>query len=184
MPVRNSAGDDRRRPTPAATLPAFILALLLTGCAGFPLQLPSPDGETSAGETAAPEVTETEPQPETEAEPIPPPQEIAKPGQLYDWPGSAGGVTRIIIDTNEQKARFYNGSEQIGWTTVATGLSSHPTPSGQFEVLEKVKDKRSNLYGRIYNSGGGLVRGNAKAGRDRVPPGGRFVGASMPTSCG
>jgi len=163
-------------------LSAGLLALTLAGCAGFPLQLPklaqdSKDITPPAPETAA---VDSQPEPERDPDPIPQPQETARPGQLYDWSGSGRNVTRIVIDTNEQKARFYSDGEQIGWTTVATGLDSHPTPTGHFEVLEKVREKRSNLYGRIYNGGGGLVRGNAKAGQDRVPPGGRFVGASMP----
>jgi lipoprotein-anchoring transpeptidase ErfK/SrfK len=180
--------SDSARPAPltsrkaAAALSAGLLALILAGCAGAPLRLPGLSTGTADDEPPGATTAAAEPQPERkdEPEPIPAPQEKAKPGQLYDWSANGRGVTRIIIDTDEQRARFYSGGEQIGWTTVATGLGSHPTPTGHFEVLEKVQDKRSNLYGRIYNSGGGLVRGNAKAGQDRVPPGGRFVGASMP----
>jgi hypothetical protein len=47
-------------------------------------------------------------------------------------------------------------------------------------VLEKLTKKRSNLYGKIYNANGRVVNSDAKLGRDPIPPGGRFVGASMP----
>ena len=85
-----------------------------------------------------------------------------------------------MVDVNEQKARFYEGDEQIGWTTVASGVSTHPTPVGRFEVLEKVANKRSNLYGKVYGRGGAVVRSDAKSGRDPIPSGARFEGAKMP----
>ncbi len=113
-------------------------------------------------------------------DPIPAPQEKPKPGKLYEWSGDGRSVTRIIVNTNEQKARFYAGDEQIGWTTVASGVSKHPTPVGHFEVMEKVENKRSNLYGRIYTKGGKVMRADAKSGRDAVPAGARFEGAKMP----
>jgi hypothetical protein len=87
-------------------------------------------------------------------DPIPKPQEKPKPGRLYEWSGEGRKVSRIVVNTDEQKARFYDGDEQIGWTTVASGVNKFPTPTGQFEVMEKVANKRSNLYGKIYGSGG------------------------------
>lgn len=124
------------------------------------------------------------PEPEVAAqavpEAIPEPQEKPKPGKLYEWDGNGRQISHIVVNTDEQKARFYDGDDQIGWTTVASGVSKFPTPTGQFEVMEKVANKRSNLYGKIYGSGGKVVRADAKAGRDRIPPGARFEGAHMP----
>lgn len=117
---------------------------------------------------------------QTAPEPIPEPQEKRKSGKLYEWEGSGRRVSRIVVNTDEQKARFYDGQEQIGWTTVASGISKFPTPTGHFEVIEKVENKRSNLYGKIYTTGGKVVRSDAKAGRDPVPAGARFEGAKMP----
>ena len=113
-------------------------------------------------------------------EPIPEPQEKRNSGKLYEWEGNGRRVSRIVVNTDEQKARFYDGQEQIGWTTVASGISKFPTPTGHFEVIEKVENKRSNLYGRIYTTGGKVVRSDAKAGRDPIPAGARFEGAKMP----
>lgn len=108
-----------------------------------------------------------------------PQEEKPTPGKLYDWSGDGRNVTRVIIDTNEQKARFYDGNEQIGWTTIASGVAKHPTPRGEFTILEKVKDKRSNLYGKIVNRQGKVIKGSATS-KDSIPSGARFVGASMP----
>jgi lipoprotein-anchoring transpeptidase ErfK/SrfK len=165
---------------------AAIILALFTGCAQmqFP-SLPedltgSRSGDDSSEQQASgqDDATEVAEQPR-EPEPIPEPQEKPKPGQLYEWSGDGRSITRIVIDTNEQKARFYSGADQVGWTTIASGVSKHPTPRGEFAILEKVRDKRSNLYGKIVNSSGKVVKGSA-TGKDPVPPGGRFVGANMP----
>lgn len=156
-----------------APLAAWLLAA--GGCAqmGFPelpqasKTRPATDAAADSNEptTSAATVADTDaPQP--------------KPGQLYDWTGDGRAVTRIVIDTDTQVATFYVGSERVGWTTIATGVSSHPTPRGEFTIIEKVRDKRSNLYGKLVRNGK-VIRGSAH-GRDPVPEGARFVGASMP----
>jgi hypothetical protein len=85
----------------------------------------------------------------------------------------------VQINVDEQKARLYHGQEEIGWTYVASGITSFPTPTGQFKVLEKITDKVSNLYGKGYDSAGKLVNSDFKQGRDLLPPGGRFEPAKM-----
>ncbi len=101
--------------------------------------------------------------------------------KLYEWNGEGiAGRPAIRISLAEQKARFYRGDQIVGWTYVATGVPSHPTPRGTFHISEKTVNKRSNLYGVVVDSDGDVVDGDAKAGRERVPKGGRFVGAPMP----
>ncbi len=85
----------------------------------------------------------------------------------------------IKINVDEQKAYLFNGEEQIGWTYVASGIPSFPTPTGEFKVLEKIADKVSNLYGKGYDANGKLVNSDFKQGRDLLPPGGRFEPAKM-----
>lgn len=63
---------------------------------------------------------------------------------------------------------------------VATGKSSHPTPKGDYKILDKKQDYASNLYGRIVSETGETVVSDADSRSDAVPPGGRFVGARMP----
>lgn len=158
----------------------FLLATLLaplffglSGCTELTQFLAKPEAKPA-----------TEPAPEVaapvEPEPIPEPQEKPKPGALYEWNGDGRNVSRIVVDTNEQKARFYDGDEQIGWTMVASGVSKHATPVGHFEVIEKVANKRSNLYGKIRSKSGKVLRSSAKAGKDAIPAGARFEGAKMP----
>lgn len=114
-------------------------------------------------------------------EPPPPPEDPSKPKPLFEWKGDGvEGAKSVKIDIDQQKAFLYRDGVEVGWTTVATGIYSHPTPTGQFKVLEKTVAKRSNLWGKIYNSNGKISVSDAKAGRDSVPEGGKFQGASMP----
>ncbi len=114
-------------------------------------------------------------------EPPPPPEDPDKPKPLYEWHGDGvEGAKSVKIDVDQQKAFLYRDGKEVGWTTVATGIYSHPTPTGSFKVLEKTVTKHSNLWGKIYNSSGSVTVSDARAGRDAVPEGGRFQGASMP----
>ena len=115
--------------------------------------------------------------------PPPPPPPVAvpvtKPKGLYEWNGQDKAITSMQIHVNDQMAYLFNGRDQIGWTYVATGITSFPTPTGDFKVLEKVADKVSNLYGKGYDAAGKLVNSDFKQGRDLLPPGGRFEAAKM-----
>jgi lipoprotein-anchoring transpeptidase ErfK/SrfK len=179
----HTAPDPRRRVGPLLLLAAWLLTA--AGCAQMSFPDLPPTMQTSQEETSEPPEAETpesgegsvaetsEPPPESEPTPE------AAPGQLFEWSGDGRDITRIVIDTNAQTATFFAGAERVGWTTIASGVSSHPTPRGQFSILEKVRDKRSNMYGKIVGSNGRVIRASAH-GRDPVPRGARFVGASMP----
>ncbi len=110
----------------------------------------------------------------------PAPGQIAS-APLFEWKGAElSGPLAVRIDLGEQKAQLTRGGQPAGWTYVATGTSSHPTPTGSFRVSEKVQDKHSNSWGQIVDASGDTVNSNARNGRDRIPRGGRFVGAPMP----
>ena len=112
--------------------------------------------------------------------PPPPTPEVAKkPVGLFEWRGEGKSITSVKINVDEQKARLYNGDEEIGWTYVASGITSFPTPTGEFKVLEKIADKVSNLYGKGFDAAGKLVNSDFKQGRDLLPPGGSFEPAKM-----
>jgi hypothetical protein len=108
-------------------------------------------------------------------------EDPTQPKPLHAWFGDGvEGAKSVTIDIDKQKAFLYRQGREVGWTTVATGIYSHPTPTGKFKVLEKTVTKRSNLWGKIYGENGKIAVSDAKAGRDSVPEGGRFEGASMP----
>lgn len=100
---------------------------------------------------------------------------------LFRWWGDdLSGPAAIRVDLDEQKATIYRGGREAGWTVLASGTTSHPTPTGTFYVMEKIPDKVSNTYGVIVNGAGEVVNWDAKAGATPVPAGCRFVGAQMP----
>ena len=86
----------------------------------------------------------------------------------------------LRINLSTQRAQLLKNDQVAMDYPVATGKSSHPTPPGNYQILEKIKDKRSNLYGKIYDSSGKVVNSDAHSDEDKVPAGGKFVGASMP----
>ena len=105
----------------------------------------------------------------------------ADPPPIYVWNGDEiSGPLKVRINISEQKAQLFKGKENVGWTYVATGVASRPTPTGNFTVLEKIADKSSNRFGVIVDAEGDIVNSDATNGVSSVPEGGKFVGAKMP----
>ena len=76
------------------------------------------------------------------------------------WDGSAdGGHPSITINLSEQRAYFYQGDKLAGVALVATGKEGYDTPAGTFRIMEKIADKRSDLYGYIVENGSGTSAG-------------------------
>ena len=92
----------------------------------------------------------------------------------------SSAALRITINLSDQTAYFYRGGEKVGQSRVATGKEGHSTPLGSFTISEKVVNKRSTLYGRIYDAEGYLKIADADTRRHTVPEGGKFIGCPMP----
>ncbi len=104
-----------------------------------------------------------------------------EPFKMYEWNGEgATGAASITIYLDKQKAFYYRDGKMLAWTYVATGTSAHPTPAGDFKVIEKVRDKQSNLYGKLVNAEGDVVNRDFDTRTDSVPEGHRFDAAKMP----
>ena len=87
--------------------------------------------------------------------------------------------SHIKIDLATQRGFLMNGDDVVMDYPICSGIESRPTPLGTFYILEKVVDKRSNRYGRIYDAAGECVNSDADAFSDPIPEGGKFEGASM-----
>lgn len=111
---------------------------------------------------------------------IPSAADVEEAGYSYWSDHPAEAPLRVRIDLSEQTAYFHRGEVFIGQSRVATGRAGHSTPTGSFTITERIPDKRSNLYGRIYDADGNVVVGDADTRRDPIPEGGRFEGAPMP----
>lgn len=86
----------------------------------------------------------------------------------------------LSINIATQRAQLMHNGQIAMDYPVATGKSSHPTPTGEYQILEKIKDKRSNTYGKILDANGNVVNSSADARKDEIPAGGKFLGAKMP----
>lgn len=58
--------------------------------------------------------------------PEPPKVEYKYPGE---WTGGDKPITQIIVNTDTQRATLYSGEEVVGWTYVASGITSFPRRS-------------------------------------------------------
>lgn len=97
------------------------------------------------------------------------------------WDGEGvGGAPAVRIRLDEQKAYFYKGGTLVGVSMISSGREGFGTPRGRFKIIQKEMNHRSTLYGEIYDGAGNLVNKDADITKDRIPPGGRFVGAPMP----
>lgn len=70
-----------------------------------------------------------------------------KNGQSRWAAGADGdGDVRIIVSLPMQRMFVFRDGDLIGATSVSTGRSSKPTPTGEFTILQKQVFHRSNLY--------------------------------------
>jgi lipoprotein-anchoring transpeptidase ErfK/SrfK len=107
----------------------------------------------------------------------------SQPREVVDevsyWTGGEGAPS-ITINLTEQRAYFYKGGQLAGVALVATGKEGYDTPARKYRIMEKIADKRSDLYGWMYDASGTVVNYDADVRVDAVPTGGRFEGADMP----
>ncbi|QTN31379.1 L,D-transpeptidase [Akkermansiaceae bacterium] len=85
----------------------------------------------------------------------------------------------VKIDLKQQRGMLMNGDEVVIDYPICSGTKSRPTPPGDYKVLEKIVDKSSNTYGKIYDAEGKMINGDADVNKDEIPEGGKFVGAPM-----
>lgn len=87
--------------------------------------------------------------------------------------------SNIVISLSKQRGFLMNGDEVVIDYPICSGTASRPTPKGSFNIQEKIVDKKSNKYGRIYDASGDCVNSDADSTTDTIPEGGRFEGAGM-----
>lgn len=87
--------------------------------------------------------------------------------------------SHVRIDIARQRGLLMNGDDVAMDYPICSGRTGHETPEGEFAILEKIVEKRSNRYGRIYDAADECVNTDADITKDAIPEGGRFEGASM-----
>lgn len=94
-------------------------------------------------------------------------------------PQTNASNSHIIIDLAKQRGMLMKGDAIVIDYPITSGKGSHPTPRGEFRVMEKIVDKNSNKYGRILDAEGNTVKYPADITKHEVPEGGRFNGSPM-----
>lgn len=112
------------------------------------------------------------------AEPVyPKTHNVWKNEELLSRTDSSNSWIKINLAT--QRGYLMNNEEVVIDYPICSGIKSRPTPKGTFYIIEKVVDKSSNRYGKIYDAEGEMINGDADAFSDTIPEGGKFVGAPM-----
>jgi len=70
----------------------------------------------------------------------------AEPAGKDPFPTIAKGPQQIFISINQQKLHLYSDGVHVADTSIATGVSEHPTPLGVFSIIQKQVFHRSNIY--------------------------------------
>ncbi len=79
-----------------------------------------------------------------EVAPLPP---ALKPGDFVWIPeASPAGPVVVIVSIPDQELYVYRNGVRIGRSTVSTGKTGHPTPTGVFTILQKKVDHESSIY--------------------------------------
>lgn len=89
-------------------------------------------------------------------------------------------ATKLVVYLDRQVGELYVDGKKGLVFPVSTGIPGHSTPAGNFTMFAKELNNRSSLYGTIYNANGEVVVAAANTRKDKVPPGGYYLGASMP----
>ncbi|MFY8215015.1 MAG: L,D-transpeptidase family protein [Chthoniobacterales bacterium] len=88
-------------------------------------------------------------------------------------------TTRILIRLGDQRAILLVGSEVAIDTPISSGKRAGMTPKGEFLIVQKHKDHRSNIYGNFVDRSGQIVRGGVSTRIDSAPSSTVFRGAPM-----
>lgn len=103
------------------------------------------------------------------------------PDTISYWDGDGvSGSPSILIDLSDQRAYFYKGGTLVGVSLVSTGREGFDTAPGNFKIIQKSKDHKSNLYGNYVDAAGNIIQKDVDVKKHPKPPGAFFDGASMP----
>jgi hypothetical protein len=106
-------------------------------------------------------------------------EDASAPAPVLEFHGPpAPPKVAIEIDLSAQKAWVLERGQRTIESPISTGRAGSETPRGSYKITEKDLDHRSTLYGKIVDSRGRVLVGDASAST-AVPPGARFERAPM-----
>lgn len=87
-------------------------------------------------------------------------------------------VVTIYLQT--QAAEIWEHDRLVARAPICTGRKSHPTPAGEYRVLEKIPEHASSRYGDYVDESGALLQKDIDNLGVAPPPGAVFRGTKMP----
>lgn len=104
---------------------------------------------------------------------------LAVASSLLGPAGARAAEYAVELDLREQRAYLLRDGRMIMQSPISSGRPNYETRAGRFQVIEKERDHRSNVYGKIVDSQGRTMVADADVDMP-LPEGGRFVNAPMP----
>lgn len=97
------------------------------------------------------------------------------------WDGDGiSGAPSMVISLSKQTCSFYKGDKLVGISAISSGREGYGTPPGNYKIIQKKIDHKSNLYGNYVDAAGNVVKKDVSPKTDPCPPGAQFAGAPMP----
>ncbi|HEY0792026.1 MAG TPA: L,D-transpeptidase family protein [Chthoniobacterales bacterium] len=96
---------------------------------------------------------------------------------VYDRLGPDNAT--IVVSLSRQRVYVMAGQDVAIDSPVSSGKHAGMTPTGDFTIVQKDKDHRSNVYGNFVDAHGRVVRAGVSAVIDAAPSGTHFEGAPM-----
>lgn len=90
-----------------------------------------------------------------------------------------GPGTRVIINLSEQRAYLLEDGKVSLISPIASGRDGWSTPTGNFSIISKDIDHRSQSFGSVLDGSGNILTSNATPGT-YVPRGSHYRPAPMP----
>jgi len=88
-------------------------------------------------------------------------------------------LTRLVVSLGDCTLYGYQGDKLVASTLVSTGREGYDTKPGNYTVIAKDKDHKSNLYGSFCDSEGHIVNNSAQSDQS-APSGLHYEAAPMP----
>ena len=85
----------------------------------------------------------------------------------------------VLVSLSRQRAYVYSGNDLAIDTPISSGKKVGFTPTGNFTIMQKDPNHRSNIYGNFVDSRGRVVRAGVSARIDSAPSGSHYQGAPM-----
>jgi lipoprotein-anchoring transpeptidase ErfK/SrfK len=90
-----------------------------------------------------------------------------------------GPGTRVVINLSEQRAYLLEDGKVSLISPIASGKPGWSTPTGDFSIIDKDIDHRSQSFGSVLDASGNITNSSATPGT-YVPPGCHYRPAPMP----